>query len=166
MGRVKHFTNRKKLANIRRKRIDKCTQLLHAANPTPFNYSSLKLELLLTAHQLPPGWHHMEDNDDRHDRSHSDSIILFYVLPHDTIPEISHSIIIKKDLTYTINAYQQNISIPNKISLTSFRSLLLLMNYVNGLKICPGNAEEDYLILADERDGLFKNKQGITIISQ
>ena len=39
------------------------------------------------------------------------------------------------------------------------------MNYVNGLKICPGNAEEDYLILADEREGLFKNKQGI-IISQ
>ena len=50
MGRVKlHFTNQKKLTNIRRKRIDKCTQLLHAANPTPFNYSSLKLELLLTA---------------------------------------------------------------------------------------------------------------------
>ena len=108
----------------------------------------------------------MEDDDDRHDRSHSDSIILFYVLPHDTIPEISHSIIVKKDLTYTINAYKQNISISNKISLTCFRSLLLLMNYVNGLRICPGNAEEDYLILADEREGLFKNKQGIIIISQ
>ena len=67
----------------------------------------------------------------------------------------------KKDLTYTINAYKQNITIPNKISLTSFISLLLLMNYVNGLKIGPGNTEEDYLILADERDGLFKNKQGI-----
>ena len=78
MGRVKrHFTNQEKLTNIRRKRIDKCSQLLHVANPTPFNDSSLKLELLLTAHQLPPGWHQME-HDDCHDRSHSDST--FYLM--------------------------------------------------------------------------------------
>ena len=76
----------------------------------------------------------------------------------------SYTINIKSNLSYEIDALGHNdITLQNPPELTNNKdSIISLLNHVTQLKVCPGNPDEKYIQMAEERKGVFYNQQGWT----
>ena len=74
----------------------------------------------------------------------------------------SYTINIKSDLSYEIDALGHNDEPSRRPELTNKDYIISLLNHITQLKVCPGNPDEKYIEMAEERKGVFYNQQGWT----
>ena len=154
MGRKRLFTNRKVLTT-RQNKFNITTS--SSATSTSIDFKTLKDELQANTSSLLDGWFLMEVN------SLGPIVLCNIEMNAEKIPKLSYSIIIAENFSCTINAFSRNnISLPKSITISCLEDVTSMVTYVSSLSLCPGNADECYLLLAHERDGHFKNKQGKT----
>ena len=102
---------------------------------------------------LPEGWIEMNEKS-------AEFLIFCNMQLNNNLPVI-YSLVINKDLTYKLNIYtRKEVSLPKNITISSPDDVTSLMLYISSLFICPGNPDESYILLANERENVFKNGQG------
>ena len=155
MGRKKIFTNRKKIVKIREKFSSKVKVVVTEKNHSAAGsckFSKFRENMKNTS--LPEGWIEMNEKS-------AEFLIFCNMQLNNNLPVISYSIVINKDLTYKLNIYtRKEVSLPKNITISSPDDVTSLMLYISSLFICPENPDESYILLANERENVFKNRQG------
>lgn len=100
------------------------------------------------------------------------NLILSHIVQSpDKTPIIRYSVTIKEDFSWSMNVMGRAVSQCSLIhhippALTSVSEVLNLISIIEKSKICFGNHEESFIQAAMRREGIFRNKDGMSIIHE
>ena len=99
-----------------------------------------------------------------------DKLVLCKLRVCDDSPIVTHCIVVYNNLSWTVTVNNKNVpgnclklsSIPPKISMEAFKSLLLL---VETCSVCPGHPDEHLVALLESKKGKLLSKDGKEVAS-
>lgn len=108
---------------------------------------------------LPDGWSFVQD-------SANETLTVSHIILITDKPTLDYTVLISLDQTYVVKAYDhivQRCHLPTHVpvKLRTVQQFKDLLTQVKGLKLCPGNPDDQFIEMAKTKRGKLKNRNGI-----